>query len=42
MLTFFDCVDELCHRSDFGLCEMDTDPLYMGMSGDNFKEIIKP
>ena len=29
MLNFyFDCVDKLCHRSDFVLCEMDTFSLY--------------
>ena len=43
MLNFyFDCVDKLCHRSDFELCEMDTDSLYMGISGDDLEEVIKP
>ena len=31
----------MCHRSDFELCEMNTDSLYMGISSVNFEDIIK-
>ena len=43
MLSFyFDCIDQFCDRSDFQLCEMDTDSLYMAISADGLDDIIKP
>ena len=43
MLSFyFDCIDQFCDRSDFQLCEMDTDSLYMTISADGLNDIIKP
>ena len=42
MLSFYyDCIDKLCDRSNFEVCEMDTDSLYMGISGSDFEQIIK-
>ena len=43
MLSFyFDCIDQFCDRSDFQLCELDTDSLYMAVSADGLDNIIKP
>ena len=43
MLKFYyDCVDKYLSHEDFIYCEMDTDPVYMTMSGDSFEELIKP
>ena len=39
---YFDCIDQFCDRSDFQLCEMDTDSLYMAISADGLDDIIKP
>ena len=43
MLEFYyDCVDKYLHRSDFQLCEMDTDSAYMALSGESVESLVKP
>ena len=43
MLEFYyDCVDKYLSHEDSIYCEMDTDSVYMAISGDNFKQLIKP
>ena len=43
MLEFYyDCVDKYLSHEDFIYSEMDTDSAYMAISGDSFKELIKP
>ena len=43
MLEFYyDCVDKYLSREDFIYCEMDTDSVYMTISGDSFEQWIKP
>jgi hypothetical protein len=42
MLQFYyDCLDKYLDRSDFQLIQMDTDSLYMALSGDNFESLVK-
>lgn len=43
MLQFYyDCIDKYVDRSDFQLCEMDTDSLYMALSAPRFDETVRP
>ena len=43
MLEFYyDCVDKYLDRSDFQLCEMDTDSAYMALSGESVESLVKP
>jgi len=43
MLQFYyDCIDQYIDRSDFQLCEMDTDSLYMALSTPTLDEAVKP
>ncbi len=43
MLAFyFDFLDFYVDRSDFQLCEMDTDSFYMALSGPSLEAVIKP
>lgn len=43
MLEFYyDCLDKYCNRKNFELMSMDTDSLYMAMSGEVLTDIIKP
>ena len=43
MLCFYyDVVDKYVDRSNYGLLEMDTDSLYMELSGDELDNLIKP
>ena len=43
MLEFYyDFIDKFIDRRDFELAEMDTDSLYMGISGDCLEDLIKP
>ena len=43
MLDFYyDCVDKYVDRSDFQLCEMDTDSAYMALSGQSLECVLKP
>lgn len=43
MLEFYyDCLDKYCNREDFQLMSMDTDSLYMAMSGEVLTDITKP
>lgn len=43
MLEFYyDCVDKYLDRSDFKLCEMDTDSAYIALSGESLKSLVKP
>ena len=43
MLSFhYDCIDKFIDRSDFELCEMDTDSLYMVLSTPTLEEAVRP
>ena len=43
MLQFYyDCIDKYIDRSDFELCEMDTDSLYMVLSTPTLEEAVRP
>ena len=43
MLEFyFDFMDLFVDRSDFDICEMDTDSAYMAISGSSLSDVIKP
>ena len=43
MLEFqFDCVDKYLDRSDYKLCEMDTDSLYMVLSTPTLEDAVRP
>ncbi|KAL5252197.1 hypothetical protein ACHWQZ_G015102 [Mnemiopsis leidyi] len=43
MLNFyFDVVDRFVSRDDYNMLEMDTDSLYMALSGTSLEEIVKP
>ena len=43
MLEFYyDCVDKYLDRSNFQLCEMDTDSAYMALAGENLESLVKP
>ena len=43
MLQFYhDCLDKFVDRSDFALVQMDTDSLYMGITGESIETMIKP
>lgn len=43
MLEFhFDFVDKFVSRSDYQLCEMDTDSLYMALSTSTLEEAVRP
>ena len=43
MLQFYyDCIDKYLDRSDFQLCEMDTDSVYMALSGESVESLVKP
>merc|ERR1711893_349124 len=43
MLEFtFDFLDKYVDRRDYALCEMDTDSLYMALSGETLDELVKP
>ena len=39
---YYDCVDKYLSHEDFLYCEMDTDSVYMAISGNSFEEVIKP
>ncbi|GFO22437.1 phytanoyl-coa dioxygenase domain-containing protein 1-like protein [Plakobranchus ocellatus] len=42
MLQFhYDFVDKFVSRDDYQLCEMDTDSLYMALSGNSLEEVVK-
>ena len=43
MLQFYyDCIDRYLHRGDYEYIEMDTDSAYLGLSGDNLRDVIRP
>ena len=43
MLEFtFDFLDKFIDRRDYALCQMDTDSLYMALSGETLDELVKP
>ena len=43
MLQFYyDFLDKYLDRSDFQMCEMDTDSAYIAISGDNVESLVKP
>ncbi|XP_025085055.1 uncharacterized protein LOC112558684 isoform X2 [Pomacea canaliculata] len=43
MLQFYyDCVDKFVDRSNFQLCEMDTDSLYMALAAPRFEDAVRP
>lgn len=43
MLQFaFDFLDKFISRRDYQLCEMDTDSLYMALSGESLDDLVKP
>ena len=43
MLEFyFDCIDKFIDRSDYQLCEMDTDSLYMSLSTPTLEDAVRP
>ena len=43
MLQFYyDCIDNICDRSDFEYMEMDTDSAYIALSEECLEDIIKP
>ena len=43
MLEFYyDCLDKYLDRSDFQLCEMDTDSAYMALSGESVESLVQP
>ena len=39
---YYDCVDKYLSREDFEYSEMDTDSVYMAISGDSLESLIKP
>ena len=42
MLQFhYDCLDKYIDRSDYEMCEMDTDSSYFAISGSSFESLIK-
>ena len=42
MLSFhYDCIDKFIDRSDFELCEMDTDSLYFALSTPRLEDAVK-
>ena len=43
MLQFYyDFLDKYLDRSDFQMCEMDTDSAYIAISGDSVESLVKP
>ena len=43
MLQFYyDFLDKYLNRSDFQVCEMDTDSAYIAISGDSVESLVKP
>ena len=43
MLQFyFDFLDKYLDRSDFQMCEMDTDSAYIAISGESVERLVKP
>ena len=40
--SYYDCLDKYLDRSDFQLCEMDTDSAYMALSGESVESLVKP
>jgi hypothetical protein len=43
MLQFYNnFIDEYIDRSDFEVCQMDTDSNYIAFSGDSIEKLIKP
>ena len=43
MLEFtYDFLDRFVDRRDYALCQMDTDSLYMALSGDTLDDLVKP
>ena len=43
MLEFhYDLIDKFVDRTDYELCEMDTDSLYLAISGKKLDDVIKP
>ena len=43
MLQFYyDFLDKYVDRSDFQMCEMDTDSAYIAISGDSVESLVKP
>ena len=42
MQFYYDCLDKYLDRSDFQLCEMDTDSAYMALSGESVESLVKP
>ena len=43
MLQFdFDFLDKYLDHSDFQMCEMDTDSLYIAISGDSVESLVRP
>ena len=43
MLQFYyDFLDKYLNRSDFQMCEMDTDSAYIAISGDSVESLVKP
>ena len=43
MLEFhYDCVDKYLDRSNYQLCEPDTNSLYLAFSTDSFEDAVKP
>ena len=43
MLQFhYECLDKYVSREDYQLCEMDTDSLYMALSGKSMEDVVRP
>lgn len=42
MQFYYECLDKYIDRSNFELCESDTDSLYMALSGESLDELVKP
>ena len=43
MLPFYyDFLDKYLDRSDFQMCEMDTDSAYIAIAGESVKSLVKP
>ena len=40
--SYYDFLKEYFSRQDFELCYIDTDLLYLAMSGDSLDKIVKP
>ena len=43
MLDFFyNCIQKYVDKADYSLCQMDTDSIYMSLSGDSLESVLRP